>query len=357
MTSPRRRLLIAGAVALVLVVVVGGIAAKYLYPAPTSSMSPPNSTVSQAFTKEIGSPSWECRSKRHQDHAQGRLRRGRTTIDKDVKIPANAHAVTISNSILTDRQVELTAYSSGPVMTDHATIGLNRTKTPVEFARTLDMVNNLAGSVRGDGKGNGPLADLVNSGAEIASGNGQQIKDALGRLSDALRLSQDRGAVTREQLTAIIKSTSSLFDAAQKNDGTLRQFGSYVRQLSDILAEENLGSGTTGKRLNQVLTQVSGILETHRDTIKKLASNGDVSFKTLVEYQRDLSELLDVAPMTLDNLYNIVDQKNGRCASTCFSTRCSSTPRPSKKSGNMMGFQAIGMQHRNTSDDFGPDFD
>ena len=68
------------------------------------------------------------------------------------------------------------------------------------------MVNNLAGSVRSDSKGNGPLADLVNSGAEIASGSSQQIKDALGRLSDALRLSQDRGAVTREQLTAIIKA-------------------------------------------------------------------------------------------------------------------------------------------------------
>ena len=153
-------------------------------------------------------------------------------------------------------------------MTDHATIGLNRTKTPVEFARTLDMVNNLAGSVRGDGKGNGPLADLVNSGAEIASGNGQQIKDAPGPLSDALRLTGIVAPLTREQLTAIIKSTSSLFDAAQKNDGTLRQFGSYVRaaaqrhpgrRISAAAPPEETQPGTDSGERNP---------ETHRDTIK-----------------------------------------------------------------------------------------
>lgn len=278
------------------------------------------------------------------------------TVDKNVQVPADAHAVTISNSILTDRQIELTpAYRGGPALQDHATIGLNRTKTPIEFARTLDMVNNLAGAVSGDGKGNGPLADLVDSGAQIAGGNGQQIKDALGRLSEALRLSQDRGTTTREQLTAIIKSTSSLFDAAAKNDGTLRQFGSYVRQLSDVLAEENLGSGTTGKKLNQVLTEVSGILDDHRDTIKALASNGDVSFTTLVESQRDLSELLDVAPMTLDNLYNIIDQKNGALRVHLLLDKVLFDSQTVKEVCNMMGLRQLGCS-TGTLQDFGPDF-
>ncbi|MGV2541823.1 hypothetical protein, partial [Bacillus pumilus] len=47
------------------------------------------------------------------------------------------------------------------------------------------------------------------------------------------------------------------------------------------------------------------------DTIKDLVANGDIVLNTAVDYKRDLKEFLDVAPMTLDNLYNIVDQKNG----------------------------------------------
>lgn len=53
------------------------------------------------------------------------------TVDKDVSVPADVQAVTISNSILTDRQIELTpAYRGGPTLRNHDTIGLNRTRTP-----------------------------------------------------------------------------------------------------------------------------------------------------------------------------------------------------------------------------------
>ena len=82
------------------------------------------------------------------------------TVDGDVKVPADVQAVTISNSILTDRQIELTPpYRGGPTLENHDTIGLNRTKTPVEFARVLDVLDKLSASLRGDGTGDGPVAD------------------------------------------------------------------------------------------------------------------------------------------------------------------------------------------------------
>ncbi|PRC41893.1 mammalian cell entry protein, partial [Mycobacterium sp. ITM-2017-0098] len=120
------------------------------------------------------------------------------SLDGDVKVPADAMAVTISNSILTDRQIELTpAYQGGPTLENHDTIGLNRTRTPVEFARVLDVLDKLSTSLRGDGHGGGPIAAVVDSSAAIVDGNGQAMKDALGELSNALRLSSDRGAVTK----------------------------------------------------------------------------------------------------------------------------------------------------------------
>ncbi len=157
------------------------------------------------------------------------------TVDNDVKVPADAQAVTISNSILTDRQIELTPpYRGGPTLNNGDTIGLNRTKTPVEFARVLDVLDKLSTSLRGDGQGNGPVADLVNASAAIADGNGQKMKDSLGELSEALRLSADGGAVTRGQLTTIVRNVSSLLDAAAANDRKVALVGRSMRKNVNI---------------------------------------------------------------------------------------------------------------------------
>lgn len=278
------------------------------------------------------------------------------TIDKDVDVPADVQAATISNSILTDRQIELTPpYQDGPKLQNRDTIGLNRTRTPVEFARVLDVLDKLAGSLSGDGKGDGPIADVVNSGAAVVDGNGQQIKDSLGELSNALRLSSDRGAVTKDQLTTIIANLSSLSQAAADNDAMMREFGSSVRAMSQILADEDLGSGTTGKKINEVLTNVGQVLETHRDSIKDLVSNGDIVVQSTVDHERDLMELLDVAPMTLDNMYNVADPKNGALRVKVVTDKILFDNQLLKEVCNMMGLRQLGCS-TGTLQDFGPDF-
>ncbi|ORV89588.1 MCE family protein [Mycolicibacterium iranicum] len=278
------------------------------------------------------------------------------SVDGDVRVPADVMAVTISNSILTDRQIELTPpYRDGPTLQDHDTIGLNRTRTPVEFARVLDVLDKLSTSLRGDGNGQGPVADVVNASATIADGNGQAMKDALGQLSVALRLSSDRGEVTRDQLTTIIRNVSTLFQAAADNDATLRDFGSTIRQLSQILADENFGSGTTGRKLNDVINQLGEVLDTHRDAIKQIVANGDTALTTTVEHQRDLAEFLDVAPMTLDNIYNAIDRTNGAVRVHVLTDKVLFDTQTVKEMCNMMGLRQLGCS-TGTLQDFGPDF-
>lgn len=278
------------------------------------------------------------------------------TVDKDVQVPADVQAATISNSILTDRQIELTPpYRGGPTLQNHDTIGLNRTRTPVEFARVLDVLDKLAVSLRGDGKGNGPVADVIDSSAAIVDGNGQQMKDALGELSNALRLSADRGTVTKDQLTTIVRNVSSLSDAAARNDALMREFGSSVRAMSQVLADEELGSGTTGKKINEVLTHTGEVLEAHRGTIKDLVANGDIVLNTAVDHERDLMEVLDVAPLTLDNLYNVADQKNGALRLKVVTDKILFDNQLIKEVCNMMGLRQLGCS-TGTLQDFGPDF-
>lgn len=278
------------------------------------------------------------------------------TVDRGVKVPADVHAVTINTSILTARQIELTpAYTGGPLLADRSTIGLNRTRTPVAFDRVLDMLDKVSKSLRGDGKGGGPLADVINAGADSVNGNGEKIKSALTELSKALRLSSDRGEVTGDQLTTIITDLSSLMDAAARNDVKLRQFGSTTRQLSQMLADEDFGTGRTGRKFNEVITQTTELLKANRDNLKAAIANGDIALTTVVDKKRELSELIDVAPLTMDNLYNAVDENNGAFRLHVLLDKLLVESQGSKEICNMMHLRQLGCS-TGTLADYGPDF-
>jgi phospholipid/cholesterol/gamma-HCH transport system substrate-binding protein len=278
------------------------------------------------------------------------------TVDRNVKVPANAQAVTVSTSILTDRQIELTPpYRGGPILENHDIIGLTRTKTPVEFSRVLGVLDKVTKSLEGDGHGGGPVADVLNSGAAIVDGNGAKIKASLDELSRALRLSSDGGAQTREQITTIITNISSLFDAAAANDTNLREFASTIHHVAQILGDEDIGSGTTGKKLDQLIQQAGELLDANRDTIRQTLLNGNTTLKTLSDQQRDLAEILDLAPLVADNSYNIIDRANGSLRARFLTDRMIFDNQYTKEICNMMGLRQLGCS-TGTLQDFGPDF-
>ncbi|MEB3031453.1 MlaD family protein [[Mycobacterium] nativiensis] len=229
-------------------------------------------------------------------------------IDKDVDIPADVQAVTVATSILTDRHVELTpAYGGGPTLRDGDIVGLTRTRTPVEFDRTLAMADKLSRALSGDGEGHGPLADLIGIGAKISTGSGPDIKAALDQLSQALRLTSDNGAATHKTIESIAASLADLTQAAADNDTAIREFGSNVRALSDIVAVENLGAGSTGAKANQILDQATRLLENNRDKLKGTVGDFGQLTTVMTDSRRQLEEILDVLPLVGTNIYNAVD--------------------------------------------------
>lgn len=278
------------------------------------------------------------------------------TVDKDVPVPADVQAVTLSTSILTDRQIELSPpYRGGPVLRNHDTIGLHRTKTPVEFDRVLSMLDKLSTSLRGDGQGGGPVAGMLTAAEEVTAGNGDRITTALDELSKALRLSADGGVHTRAQLTAIVKNTGTLLDAADRNDADLRQFGSTVRQLSGILANEDFGSGSTGAQLGEVIEQTGAILAANRDAVRRGIANGNTSVQSVDDHQRDVAEFFDSLPLMVDNLYNTVDERNGALRAHFLADKMVFDGQMAKEICNLMGLRQLGCS-TGTLADYGPDF-
>lgn len=278
------------------------------------------------------------------------------TIDRNVKVPATAQAVTVSTSILTDRQIELTPpYHGGPILQNHDTIGLPRTKTPVEFSSVLNVLDKVTKSLEGDGHGGGPIADVLNGGTEVVKGNGEKIKAALGELSTALRLSSDGGAATREQITTIVKNISTLFDAVATNDTKLREFASTIHQVSQIMADEEIGSGSTGRKLDQLIQRAGDLLDANRDNVKQAVLHGNDTLKTVTDQRRDLAELLDLAPLVADNAYNMIDRENGSVRARFLTDRLIFDSQFTKEVCNLMGLRQLGCS-TGTIQDFGPDF-
>ncbi|MUL63885.1 mammalian cell entry protein [Mycobacterium sp. CBMA 234] len=277
-------------------------------------------------------------------------------IDKKVPIPSDVTAATVSASILTDRHIELTPpYRGGPQLREGDLIGMGNTRTPVEFDRTLSMMDKLGTALRGDANGGGPLGDLVNLGSQISAGNSEQIKSTLTKLSEALKVGPDGGAQTEKNLQEIIRSVSDLTQSAADNDDAIRKFGGNVHQLSDILADQNLGSGRTGAKANEILQQLSGLLDRHRDQLKGAFGDMNTVVRSLSDNKRELQETLDVLPLTIDNVYNVLDPVGGSIRGHLLTDKLLAYNQLNKELCNLMGLKQLGCA-TGTLQDYGPDF-
>lgn len=277
-------------------------------------------------------------------------------IDRDVDIPADVQAVTVSNSILTDRVVELTPpYRGGAKLKNGDTLGLGRTRTPVEIDRTLAMMDKLGKALHGDANGHGPLGDFVNLGAQITSANGPNIKATLDKLSQALRVGADKGARSKKNIQAIIASVAELTQSAADNDAAIRQFGSNLRRLAGILADEDLGSGSAGAKANQILAEVARLLEHNRDGLKGTFAGVRAITTTLTDYRRELEESLDVGPTAVDNFYDILDPVAGSIRVHGVLDKVILNSNFGKEICNLMGLKQLGCA-TGTLKDYGPDF-
>lgn len=356
-TRTRRVIWIAGALAVVVAVVVAAVGWTYLRErinrlTVTAQFESVSGLYPDNKVSVLGMPI----GKVTKITSRGTYMEVEFEVDSKIKVPADAKAVTVSTSILTDRHIELTpVYRGGPTLKNGDVIGLDRTKTPVEFDRVLAMIDRLAKAMKGDGKGGGPLADVVNNSANALSGNGELMRASLDELSKALRLSADGGAMTRDQLTKIITRLSSLFDAAARNDQNIRDFSSQVRQLSQVLDQEQLGSGTTGKQLNNILMQAGSLLEQNRDAIKQSVGNSNQIAQAIYDNRRELSEGFDLLPLMADNVYNIVDPINNVVRAHVPVDRLLFDTQAAKEICNLMGLRQLGCS-TGTLQDYGPDF-
>nr|MCH9642950.1 mammalian cell entry protein [Actinomycetes bacterium] len=83
--------------------------------------------------------------------------------------------------------------------------------------------------------------------------------------------------------------------------------------------------------------------------------NSDVAAEVIVDRRREMAETLDVAPLTLENLYNAVDQNNGSLRVHALTDKILADSQYSKEVCNLMHLRQLGCS-TGTLQDYGPDF-
>lgn len=110
------------------------------------------------------------------------------TVPKDLDLPADVGAVTYSQSIVTDRHVELTkAYSGGPKFSGQQCIKLESTKTPLGISETFaaadKLVDTLLNTPEGKDPSKSPGAQAINDTLRVVSrsldGTGPELNQTL----------------------------------------------------------------------------------------------------------------------------------------------------------------------------------
>jgi virulence factor Mce-like protein len=225
-------------------------------------------------------------------------------IDDGVSVPADAGAVVVSRSVATDRYVELTpVYESGPTMADGARIGVDRTRTPVEFDELMGSLKTISEDLAGETDAQ-PLKRALRGTARALDGNGERISGALDDLATTLESANSSSA----DFTQTVKNLDRFTDVLAANHRLASTFAEDVADATDLLADERGSLEATFTAMTKLLREVTAFVHEHRDEIGSQLDDLAVVARSLVGKQNNLAELLETMPMMLQNGPQTIDE-------------------------------------------------
>lgn len=233
---------------------------------------------------------------------QGDIVRVVLKVDNDAPVRADAQAVIVAPTLVSDRYVQLgPTYTGGPQLADGAVIPVERTATPVELDRVYQSLDTIAKALGPAGANRtGALNRLLHSSAGALGGNGELLKQTITELGGAVGTLADN----RDNLFATVDNLGQFTNMLARNDGAVRDLTNQLADISAFLASERGNLSTVLATLPRALDDVARFVRDNRDILRtdvgRLARITDI----LVRQRRALTEFADVAPLALNNLTN-----------------------------------------------------
>lgn len=230
-------------------------------------------------------------------------------VDREFQVPANAKAVIVAPSLVSDRYVQLTpTYRGGPEMREGTVLQPDRTATPLEVDDLYASLNRVSRSLGPNGANrDGALSGLLNTLAKNMDGNGQQLNDTITHLGEATRTLSGN----KEDLFSTVDNLQKFTTMLAGSDQQVAEFSRKLAGVNEFLAGERGNLAATVDQLGVALTSVQGFIAENRGRLRSNVDKlADVT-KVLVDERAALAETLDVAPTGLANLFNTYDPASG----------------------------------------------
>jgi phospholipid/cholesterol/gamma-HCH transport system substrate-binding protein len=221
------------------------------------------------------------------------------SVDRDQPIPADAGAVVVARSVATDRYVELTpVYHSGAKMADGAVIEQPMTRTPVDFDEVLEALSDFTSGIAGQKGTRQAIANILREGSEAVDGKGELFNRAITSLGGAV----DSISEKREEITGTVQSLDTLTATIASNQELVREFVTQVSEASALLADERGNFRSAMRSLSRAVALVADFAHQNRQQLVKVLDQSSALMTSLLTRRDDLTEIMRVMPLTLQNL-------------------------------------------------------
>lgn len=231
------------------------------------------------------------------------------TYDDKYKIPADAKAVVVAPSIVSDRYVQLIpVYVGGTVISDEAELGIDDTEVPLELDEVFASLDelNVALGPKGANK-DGALNDLLQVSAENLDGNGQLLNDTLVQFSGLVGTLNNN----RDNLFATIRNLQDFTTTIANRDTTVRDFNRDLASVADQLEGEREDLATAIKQLSVALGEVASFVRDNKVSLTANISDLASVTKVIVNQKKALEEFVETAPGALSNLQLAYNPSSG----------------------------------------------
>jgi phospholipid/cholesterol/gamma-HCH transport system substrate-binding protein len=240
---------------------------------------------------------------------RGRTVRVEMRYDRDVRVPADAQALVIPPSVVSDRYIQLTpAYAGGAALPDRADLPVERTAVPLEIDdvyRALDDFNTALGPTGANA--DGALADLVRAGRANLEGNGDNLHTTLDSVSRALSTVADG----RQDLFGTVGNLQVLTTALANSDRQVRVFNQQLADVATQLAAERTDLAKALRSLAIALAEVTTFVRDNRTALQaNVTALADIT-TVLARQQKAIADILDMAPLAVSNLNLSYNPRSG----------------------------------------------
>lgn len=240
--------------------------------------------------------------------------RVKISYDGKYKLPNDVSAAVISPSIVGDRYVQLTpVYRGGDVLPDKATLGVDRTDTPLELDEIFGSINELSkalgpdGANKPDATGTGALTRLIDSTAKNFGGQGVQFNQTIKNLSKLTKTLADN----KDELFGSLSEVETFTRALAQNDDTVRKFNDSLASGAGLLADERDDLAKVLQNLSVAMTEIRSFVAENKDALETNITGLNEISKVFVKNRDALAESLRYAPAALNNLALAYNENSG----------------------------------------------